>query len=391
VITKKLKYSIGAGILFIAALTGIKYCENGTSLERKPMNNTFINNQVELSPVNLSNIQETTDISEWSMIEDENISKFLSGNYESFFSIPTKAFKIITLSNISEGLVNIAEQFPERKEQVSKELEDVINLAQNLEISPYEAPLNEIEDLDLHGLYLSHLNVILGNYHQVAENNKYFTTNKTISDHLTDGLLKDEQKHFRSFYNVNRKWPADQAALLYSLYLFDQNFGTNISERPIKEWFDYMDNHGTDGNTGLYYSEVTNGSKFAKIPRGCAMSWSIIYISEFAPEKAEELWTNYKEHFLKDFGVFAGFREVPKGMEYLPDSDSGPIILEVGSSATAFGIGAAKAMNDHRTSRKLNRGLNMGYLFADMLGNEYTKRISESLMASSVKFCVETI
>ena len=42
------------------------------------------------------------------------------------------------------------------------------------------------------------------------------------------------------------KWSADQAAILYSLWLFDQNFNTNISNDIINKWLNYMENYGTD-------------------------------------------------------------------------------------------------------------------------------------------------
>jgi hypothetical protein len=57
-------------------------------------------------------------------------------------------------------------------------------------------------------------------------------------------------------------------------------------------------------------------------------------------------WYNaYEKGFWKDAGWFVGFTELPLGTkEEFMDIDSGPVLFEVGSVASAFGIGAAKAV-----------------------------------------------
>jgi len=75
-----------------------------------------------------------------------------------------------------------------------------------------------------------------------------------------------------SFPNKHLRWPADQAAVLYSLFLYDQNLETNLSKEPIKEWSNYMKKYGTDSKTGLHISEVTGGTNSSNTSRGCTLS-----------------------------------------------------------------------------------------------------------------------
>ena len=41
--------------------------------------------------------------------------------------------------------------------------------------------------------------------------------------------------------HVKMKWSADQAAIIYSLWLFDKNNDTAISADLQKKWLEYMD------------------------------------------------------------------------------------------------------------------------------------------------------
>jgi hypothetical protein len=62
-------------------------------------------------------------------------------------------------------------------------------------------------------------------------------------------------------------------------------------------------------------------------------------------------WGNaYEKNFWKDTGWVAGFSEMPRGSQAdFMDVDSGPVLFDVGSVASAFAIGAAKSVGriDH--------------------------------------------
>jgi hypothetical protein len=77
--------------------------------------------------------------------------------------------------------------------------------------------------------------------------------------------------------------------------------------------------------------------------RGCGNSGIIIFAAELDPKIAGRWYDAYEANFWKDTGWIAGFTEMPIGTKrQLADVDSGPVLCEIGSVATAFGIGAAK-------------------------------------------------
>ena len=321
-------------------------------------------------------------------IVDENIMDFISKVHNSpkEVKINYKGFIIIASSNIAEGLANYYEKHKKHREEIIKALENIIQTIASPNFNPYKTNLFKVENYKDYGLFLSHVNIILGSYERVAHNGKYRILNEKISKYLAKRILSDKYNHMPSFPHSSLRWPADQAALLYSLYLYDANFGKDISKKPIRKWLDYMKKHGIDKRTGLHVSEVTGRAKYSPIPRGCALSWTIKYMVKFAPKEAKKLWSRYKKEFLVDYILFAGLREYPKGYDLNPDIDSGPIFNGIGTSATVFGIGAANAIGDHLTYCKLFNLYKMGKLIISIVGDNKTKRLSNDLLASSIIF-----
>jgi len=87
--------------------------------------------------------------------------------------------------------------------------------------------------------------------------------------------------------------------------------------------------------------------------RGCSNSYLVFLAAEVWPEKAEEWYALYEEHFWQERAGAVGFREYPRSLpEYdwqLGDMDAGPIAGGFGMAASAFGLAAARSVGryDH--------------------------------------------
>ncbi|HEX7027504.1 MAG TPA: hypothetical protein VF268_09700 [Gammaproteobacteria bacterium] len=85
-------------------------------------------------------------------------------------------------------------------------------------------------------------------------------------------------------------------------------------------------------------------------PRGSGNSAIIIFAAELDIDVAGRWYRAHETYFWKENRWVAGFTELPRGSgrKYM-DVDSGPVLFEFGSAASAFGIGAAKAVGriDH--------------------------------------------
>ena len=93
-------------------------------------------------------------------------------------------------------------------------------------------------------------------------------------------------------------------------------------------------------------SSISADLWYARLPRGCALSWTSLYMAQFAPDEAAELYSRYREHYGRTVLGCGGFREWPAGSPHGGDADSGPIVLEVGVAATGLGLGAARLFRD---------------------------------------------
>ena len=261
-------------------------------------------------------------------------------------------FRIVALSNLAEGCVNrwLDGEFGQPAALACTDA------AATAALSPAARPSSgEPAVLGEHGLYLTHLSITLAARRRAGGDSRHDALHGRVIAHLMARSMADPHRHMSSFPDTPARWPADQSATLYAAWLYDRLHDTALSAEPIAAWTTFMaSEQGTDAELGLHRSEVAGAMTYGPLPRGCAMSWTVRYMSAFDPEGAAALWAPYREHFASDWGLL-GFREWPPGVDGVSDIDSGPIIFGVGASATAFAVGASRAVGDMRTHHRLVR------------------------------------
>ena len=227
-----------------------------------------------------------------------------------------------------------------------------IERALHKSVSPYRKNISAINDLGSHGYYLEHLNIILGNAASIGVS-QYENLNLRISEHLSEQSLAQTNAHAPLMPHVKMRWSADQAAILKSLWLCDQNHQTDFHREPVGRWLDHMKTKMTHSNTGLFETEAMRVKRYSRQPRGCSLSYLIHYTSSFAPDIANEQWGLFKDRMYEQKWGLSGFRE------YLPDyrgkwtPDTGPIFMGVGVAATGLGLKAANSVGDQEMRQSL--------------------------------------
>jgi len=80
--------------------------------------------------------------------------------------------------------------------------------------------------------------------------------------------------------------------------------------------------------------------------RGCANAWLLHHAPFLWPAQARDWQQRHAGLFWQRGRWFAGYREFARGSgdEWYADVDSGPVIAGLGTSATAFGLGAARSV-----------------------------------------------
>jgi len=261
---------------------------------------------------------------------------------------------IAALSNMAEALTNIGISGARPITEVKELIEAIVYRALHNKVNPYKRDINKVKSLGKYGYYLEHLNIILGCYHRIV-GPELHELNKRISHHLLDMSMKYRNFHADLLPYSKMKWSADQAAIIYSLWLYDKNNNTSLHNELSDKWLSYMKNKATHKNTGLFITEVQGVKRFSKQPRGCALSYLIHYVSRFAPDIAQQQWVLYKKHMLiKRLGM-TGFREFLPSYKGKWSPDSGPIIAGVGIAASGLGLNAATSVDDIEVFKVINK------------------------------------
>jgi hypothetical protein len=273
-------------------------------------------------------------------------------------------------------------------------LNKIVTRAVHPRVNPYRRSIDRVTNLSRWGYYLEHLNICLGALGRVNPNHDFRELNTRVSQHLVENTMKYDNFHADLHARSRMKWPADQAGILYSLWLYDQNFGTNLSQAPIEGWCSYMDEHAVHQGTGLYITEVMNVKKFSKVPRGCALSYLSHYVARFDPIRGQRIWDKYKQTFLKKTIIGTGFREYPEDFKYRWTPDSGPIVLGLGAAATGIGLNAASTLGDTQTYNQLEKTLDRAqsgfFGLEKLVGNTLVTRIATDLLATSIRLNADT-
>lgn len=255
-------------------------------------------------------------------------------------------FRIIALSHLADGCASDWATTPAHRAEARACVERAIGVARGL---THQAP-----ELHQDGLFLTHFNLLLGaadatgGCPDAAEHER-------LSRRLAELSMAEPLAHVASYASTRLRWPADQAATLASLRRYDQAHRAQLVQAPLAKWRAVLARRGVSARWSLPKSEMTGRGVGAEHPRGCAQSFISRYLAEVDLSLSAAWWANYRKHFLVHVGPVTGFREWPPGVDGAADSDSGPIVLGIGVSASALGISAARAQGDEALAAQLER------------------------------------
>jgi hypothetical protein len=281
---------------------------------------------------------------DWTALElPPPLAKLLEGGK---WDATPAGFRIVTLSFLADACATVAAHEP------GKRAAGLACVTRALELARKTRPPGlRVERAD-HGLWLSHFALILGAADRLGPCLDA-KEHEEIATALARRALREPTAHVPSFPDSAFRFPADQTATLTSLARFDRAHAAHLADEPLRRWRAYVLEKAMDEKLGLPWSEVTGKAKGARDPRGCALSWQTRYLNELDPTLAGQWWDRYKHAYLVDKVVLVGFREWPPGRERPADVDSGPIVQNVGSAATALAISAARATGDNILARRL--------------------------------------
>ncbi|MCP4438078.1 MAG: hypothetical protein GY810_03970 [Aureispira sp.] len=158
---------------------------------------------------------------------------------------------------------------------------------------------------------------------------------KTKSDKIAKAFEEDSSPYLESYRGL--AWPADNMVAMASLALHDQLLEPRYDSlkqdwlRNVKELL--------DPKTGLIPHEVEpQTGKLMEGAKGSSQSLMNSFLIDIDSTFAVEQFNQYKTLFLDYRFGLPGIREYPKGTKGKMDIDSGPILLQIGGSASVVGL-----------------------------------------------------
>jgi hypothetical protein len=184
--------------------------------------------------------------------------------------------------------------------------------------------------------------MILGltSYERITADTRYREIISRQRTTLADELMK-AKLHLRDDY-PGECWPSDMLWAVAAIQRAGRLEGTDhdkLATSLIKAF---------DGPLlapeGLpAFQADSRSGRIIQNARGCGNSGILLFAAELDPAVARRWYGAYERGYWKDNGWIAGFSEKPlAATDAFMDVDSGPVLFELGSVASAFGIGAAK-------------------------------------------------
>ncbi|MFT4521533.1 MAG: hypothetical protein ACI8ZN_000470 [Bacteroidia bacterium] len=174
----------------------------------------------------------------------------------------------------------------------------------------------------------------------------FIHTFKAQSQEISLAMERSSTPYLASY--GNQFWPGDQFVAMASLSNYNRVFEPRYKSaldawmEDVKQWLDPFTDlvpHKVDGLTKGAIEEGARGSSIGLILR---------MLGDIDPKFGKDQFEFMKRSFLTTTFGLPSVREYPIGITGNGDIDSGPVIFDVGFSATIMMIGTL-SMYDHRT------------------------------------------
>ncbi len=252
---------------------------------------------------------------------------------------------LYSCSMLAKALSNIAELYPETKQEAVEKIDSLIQIVKSPELRLYdrirweEDPLESLDGDKSHVSYLSHLAWMIGNYRRIGGADKY--------NHFHDSLCVAMNRRIVSSELLNLPTYPDEPVyvpdmLVAIVALSDYaNLNNGKYSDTIGKWIERAKTEWIDDRTGLLVSFLNENGKMDAPVKGSYSALNCYYLTLVNADFAKEQYEKLKSHFSQGFPV-SGIKEYRDHSCWLGmDIDAGPIILNLSPSGTAFAIGSA--------------------------------------------------
>jgi hypothetical protein len=200
--------------------------------------------------------------------------------------------------------------------------------------------------------YLGYVNLALSMLRQLEPNNRF----TSVNDRLTEALVRRLKAAPYGLIETypNEAYPADNAAVLASIALYDRATGKD-HKTLLSTLTKQFQQRYVDPKTGLVVqsAEAQSGRRLDR-PRSSGTALSAYFLAWVDPAVAQSLFQAVSQQPVNISG-FVGIREYPAREAGAGDIDSGTLMFGVSPAATMFAIGPSRMFHDRELYGNLYR------------------------------------
>lgn len=266
---------------------------------------------------------------------------------------------LYSCSMLAEALSNMAELYPETKDDAIATIDSLIQIVKSPELRLYdklrwdEDPLESLNGDKSHVSYLSHLAWMIGNYRRIGGDNKYKQLHDSVCEAMNRRILQSSILNIPTYPDEPIYVPDMMVAIVVLSDYAELN--NDVYSTTVNDWINRAKSEWIDNNTGLLVSFLDKNGKTDTSVKGSYAALNCYYLTKIDAEFAKEQYEKLKIHFRQTFPT-PGIKEYHDRSCWLGvDIDAGPIILNLSPSGTAFATGAATYFNDMAFRKSLLR------------------------------------
>jgi hypothetical protein len=205
---------------------------------------------------------------------------------------------LLLTSMSSQALYRTASLLPERKGGIDSTLRIMASwVADRSNLRQWQRNAN----WDREVYFLAHAGATLGHYQLVTNDPTFEKAFKNIGEHLGKRLQRGRYKHLLSRPTEDFFRPADNAAALYTLSLFDELYGTEYARTNYKDWAGYLKDELYYAESRLPCSAFSATNRCTLEPTATATGLYIAYRAAARPEEIDNdiPWREWLHYFGK--------------------------------------------------------------------------------------------
>lgn len=258
---------------------------------------------------------------------------------------------LYSCSMLAEALSNMAQLYPETKDEAVATVDSLIGIVTSPELRAYDAarwgedPLESLEGDESHVSYLSHLAWVIGNYKRIGGGDKYDELYDSVCLTMNHRIVNSPLYNLPT-YPYESVYVPDMLVAIVALSDYAKLREGRCAE-TVRTWIDRAKSEWIDDETGLLVSFLGDSGKTGAPVKGSYSALNCYYLTKIDPAFAREQYERLKKTFGQTSPI-AGIKEYhDRSCRFAMDIDAGPIIMNLTPSGTAFAIGSATYFGDY--------------------------------------------